>query len=89
MELIAAQFVPLMFAGLLIFLLSGFPVAFGLAATGLSFGLLGMLLGLFPLVLFQALPLRVFGVGRGVAGVRIHARATGRDERTSSGFAGL
>ncbi len=62
MELIAAQFVPLMFAGLLIFLLSGFPVAFGLAATGLSFGVLGMLLGLFPLVLFQALPLRVFGV---------------------------
>jgi TRAP-type mannitol/chloroaromatic compound transport system permease large subunit len=62
MELIAAQFVPLMFAGLLIFLLSGFPVAFGLAATGLSFGVLGMLLDLFPLVLFQALPLRVFGV---------------------------
>ncbi len=62
MELIAAQFVPLMFVGLLFFLLSGFPVAFGLAATGLSFGLLGMLIGVFPLVLFQALPLRVFGV---------------------------
>jgi TRAP-type mannitol/chloroaromatic compound transport system permease large subunit len=62
MELISAQFVPLLFAGLLIFLLTGFPVAFGLAATGLSFGLLGMLLGLFPLALFQALPLRVFGV---------------------------
>ena len=62
MELISAQFVPLLFAGLLVFLLTGFPVAFGLAATGLSFGLLGMLLGLFPLALFQALPLRVFGV---------------------------
>ena len=62
MDAIAAQFVPLLFAGLLVFLLTGFPVAFGLAATGLSFGLLGMALGLFPLVLFQALPLRVFGV---------------------------
>src|SRR5690606_28605987 len=62
MELIAAQFVPLLFAGLLMFLLTGFPVAFGLAATGLSFGLLGMAMGLFPVALFQALPLRVFGV---------------------------
>ena len=62
MELMAAQFVPLLFAGLLVFLLTGFPVAFGLAATGLSFGMLGIFLGLFPLALFQALPLRVFGI---------------------------
>ena len=62
MELMAQQFVPLLFAGLLVFLLTGFPVAFVLAATGLSFGLLGILLGLFPLVLFQALPLRIFGI---------------------------
>lgn len=59
---IAANFVPLMFAGLLVFLLSGFPVAFALAATGLFFGFIGMEAGLFPSNLFQALPLRVFGI---------------------------
>jgi TRAP-type mannitol/chloroaromatic compound transport system permease large subunit len=51
-----------MFAGLLLFLLVGFPVAFSLAATGLFFGLIGMEIGLFPDNLFQALPLRVFGI---------------------------
>eukprot|EP01030_Chromulinospumella_sphaerica_P032803 gene32803-33594_t len=51
-----------MFAGLLVFLLSGFPVAFALAATGLFFGFIGMEAGLFPSNLFQALPLRVFGI---------------------------
>ena len=59
---LTANFVPLMFGGLLLFLLSGFPVAFGLAATGLFFGLIGMELGLFQQTLFQALPLRVFGI---------------------------
>jgi tripartite ATP-independent transporter DctM subunit len=59
---ITANFVPLMFAGLLLFLLTGFPVAFGLAATGLTFGIIGMEVGLFPATLFQALPLRVFGI---------------------------
>ncbi|MGQ3076337.1 MAG: TRAP transporter large permease subunit, partial [Ferrovibrionaceae bacterium] len=66
---IAQNFVPLMFAGLFLMLLSGIPVAFGLAATGLLFGWLGMTLtGLHPEVLsigaslFQALPLRVFGI---------------------------
>jgi len=59
---ISANFVPLMFVGLFLFLLTGFPVAFGLAATGLAFGFLGMEIGLFPPVLFQALPLRVFGI---------------------------
>ena len=59
---IAQNFVPLMFAGLLCFLLTGIPVAFGLAATGLLFGFIGMEAGLFPLNMFQALPLRVFGI---------------------------
>jgi len=62
MEFIAANFVPLMFGGLLVFLLSGFPVAFSLSATGLFFGLIGMQAGLFPDNLFQALPLRVIGI---------------------------
>ncbi len=56
------NFVPLMFLGLLAFLVTGFPVAFALAATGLMFGTLGMEAGLFPPTLFQALPLRVFGI---------------------------
>ena len=61
-EFLSANFVPVMFVGLLAFLLIGFPVAFSLAATGLFFGLIGMELGLFPSNLFQALPLRVFGI---------------------------
>lgn len=62
MEFFAQNFVPFLFGGLLLFLLSGFPVAFSLAATGLVFGLIGMELGLFPPTIFQALPLRVFGI---------------------------
>ncbi len=61
-EFITANFVPLMFAGLLFFLLTGIPVAFGLAATGLMFGFIGIEAGLFPPNMFQALPLRVFGI---------------------------
>ena len=56
------NFVPLMFGGLFVFLLSGIPVAFGLAATGLLFGFIGMEAGLFHSALFQALPQRVFGI---------------------------
>ncbi len=61
-ELITQNFVPLLFVGLLAFLLTGFPVAFALAATGLGFGFIGMEVGLFPSTLFQALPLRIFGI---------------------------
>jgi TRAP-type mannitol/chloroaromatic compound transport system permease large subunit len=61
-EFLTANFVPVMFTGLLVFLLMGFPVSFSLAATGLFFGLIGMELELFPSNLFQALPLRVFGI---------------------------
>lgn len=53
---------PLMFVALVAFLLLGYPVAFSLAALGLSFGLLGIELGLLPLALFQALPERIFGI---------------------------
>jgi TRAP-type mannitol/chloroaromatic compound transport system permease large subunit len=52
----------MMFAGLLFFLLTGIPVAFGLAATGLLFGFIGIEAGLFGSNLFQALPLRVLGI---------------------------
>jgi TRAP-type mannitol/chloroaromatic compound transport system permease large subunit len=61
-ELLTSQFPVFMFLGLFILLLSGFPVAFGLAAVGLGFGFIGVALGLFTPVLFQALPLRIFGI---------------------------
>jgi len=51
-----------MFGSLLVFLLTGFPVAFSLAAVGMTWGFIGMELGLLPPILFQALPLRVFGI---------------------------
>ncbi|MBK6472533.1 MAG: TRAP transporter large permease subunit [Betaproteobacteria bacterium] len=62
MAFIAQNFVPLMFAALFLFLLTGIPVAFGLAATGLFMGFIGIEAGLFPSNMFSALPLRVFGI---------------------------
>jgi tripartite ATP-independent transporter DctM subunit len=53
---------PLMFGGLVVFLLIGYPVAFSLAANGLFFGLIGMQLGLLHPSLLQALPERVLGI---------------------------
>src|SRR5574342_249576 len=50
------------FGALVVFLLVGFPVAFALAALGLSFGILGIQLGLLNEALFQALPERIFGI---------------------------
>jgi TRAP-type mannitol/chloroaromatic compound transport system permease large subunit len=62
MQTIAQNMPPIMFAGLVFFLLLGFPVAFSLAACGLFFGLIGIELGLLHETLFQALPLRLFGI---------------------------
>src|SRR5213080_322909 len=59
---LAANMAPLMFATLVVFLLLGYPVAFALAALGLSFGLIGIQLGLLNEALFQALPERIFGI---------------------------
>jgi tripartite ATP-independent transporter DctM subunit len=53
---------PLMFGGLVVFLLIGYPVAFSLAFTGLFFGVVGMQLGLLHPSLLQALPERVLGI---------------------------
>ncbi len=53
---------PLMFGGLVLFLLVGFPVAFSLAATGLFFGFLSIELGFFTNAYLGNLPLRVFGI---------------------------
>jgi tripartite ATP-independent transporter DctM subunit len=52
---------PMMFGGLVLAMLIGFPVAFTLAAVGLSFGFLAIHLGFFDLNFLQAIPGRVFG----------------------------
>src|SRR5262249_16583903 len=52
---------PLMFGGLILTMLIGFPVAFTLAALGLSFGFLSIYLGFFDLNFLQAIPGRIFG----------------------------
>lgn len=61
-EFVSANIAPIMFGAVVLFLLSGFPVAFSLAACGLFFGFVGIELGLLPASLFHALPLRVFGI---------------------------
>lgn len=53
---------PLMFLGLVLFLLLGYPVAFSLAANGLLFALIGIQAGYFEFSLLQALPERIFGI---------------------------
>ena len=52
---------PLMFGGLVLAMLIGFPVAFTLAAVGLSFGFLSIHLGFFDFNFLQAIPGRIFG----------------------------
>lgn len=53
---------PLMFVVLLVFMVSGFPVAFALAANGLLFGYVAIEQGLMSPALLQALPDRIFGI---------------------------
>ena len=45
-EFIRENMAPLMFAGLVLFMVIGYPAAFSLAAVGLFFGLIGIKLGL-------------------------------------------
>src|SRR6202048_2231763 len=52
---------PLMFGGLVLAMLIGFPVAFTLAAVGISVGFLAISQGFFDLGFLQAIPGRVFG----------------------------
>jgi TRAP-type mannitol/chloroaromatic compound transport system permease large subunit len=61
-EFLIANMAPIMFVALVVFLLSGFPVAFSLAANGLLFGLIGIEVGLLKPELLQALPNRLFGI---------------------------
>src|SRR6266849_5890092 len=52
---------PLMFGGLVLFMLIGYPVAFSLAALGFFFGFIAIEQGFFGLNYLQAIPGRVFG----------------------------
>ena len=52
---------PLMFAGLVMFMLFGYPVSFSLAAVGLFFGFFSIEWGYFAPSFLQAIPGRIFG----------------------------
>jgi len=62
MEFITTNYAPIMFAGLIMFLLLGFPVAFSLGACGLAFGVIGIELGVFPSSVMAWLPQRLIGI---------------------------
>ena len=62
MSFLAENLAPIMFGSLLLFLLTGFPVAFALAATGMVFGWIAVELALVPAAFFSALPLRLYGI---------------------------
>jgi tripartite ATP-independent transporter DctM subunit len=52
---------PLMFGGLILFMLIGYPVAFTLSALGLFCGFVAVELGFFPQEFLQAIPSRIYG----------------------------
>ena len=52
---------PLMFGGLIVFMLIGFPVAFSLMAAGLFFSAIAIGEGFFGVTFLQAIPQRIFG----------------------------
>ena len=58
----AEQFAPVMFAGLIVIMLIGFPVAFSLAALGLLCGFIAIQAGWFPAAFMGNLPLNLFSV---------------------------
>jgi TRAP-type mannitol/chloroaromatic compound transport system permease large subunit len=63
MDFVQANMAPIMFAGLIVFLMLGVSVSFSLAACGLFFGYLGVKLGIPGLEqLLNALPLRIVGI---------------------------
>jgi tripartite ATP-independent transporter DctM subunit len=52
---------PLMFCGLILAMLIGYPVAFTLSALGIGFGFVAIEHGFFDLNFLQAIPSRIFG----------------------------
>src|SRR6202049_2078993 len=62
MSLISENLAPLMFAGMIFFMLVGYPAAFSLAATGLFFGFLGIQFGLISSDFLGNLTYQLFGI---------------------------
>ena len=56
------SFAPLMFGGLILIMLIGFPVSFSLSALGLLCGFIAIEAGWFPASFMANLPLNVFGI---------------------------
>jgi tripartite ATP-independent transporter DctM subunit len=56
------NFAPLMFLGLILIMLIGFPVAFSLSALGLLCGFIAISMGWFPASFMANLPLNIFGI---------------------------
>ena len=53
---------PVMFAGALVLLSLGYPVAFSLGGVSILFGIVGISLGVFDPVFLTAMPQRIFGI---------------------------
>ena len=62
MTWIVEHLAPLMFAGMILFMLIGYPAAFSLAATGLFFGFLGIEFGLIRPDFLGNLTYQLFGI---------------------------
>jgi len=62
MNWISENLAPLMFAGMVLFMLIGYPAAFSLAATGLFFGFLGIEFGLIRPDFLGNLTYQLFGI---------------------------
>jgi tripartite ATP-independent transporter DctM subunit len=62
MSFVKDNMAPLMFGGLIVFMLIGYPAAFSLAAVGLFFGLLGIQLGLIDPDFLGNLTYQLFGI---------------------------
>lgn len=56
------HFPPIMFGGLIVFMLIGFPVAFSLAALGLASGFFAIHMGWFPAAFMGNLPISIFSI---------------------------
>src|SRR6201995_4098528 len=62
MSWVGAHLAPLMFAGMILFMLIGYPAAFWLAATGLFFGFIGIEYGLIRPDFLGNLTYQLFGI---------------------------
>src|SRR6187401_3701323 len=62
MTWISEHLAPLMFVGMILFMLIGYPAAFSLAATGLFFGFLGIEFGLIRADFLGNLTYQLFGI---------------------------